>query len=164
MTLVAVQIVAVALGALPVLWLGRRYLGSEREAALLALAYLAYPWMAWVVMDGFHPLTLSIPLLLLGSGSSTRIDCSRSRSVPSRLRPAGSSSACGSPRSGSGTRSRAGAAGPGLVISALGLAWTAVAVRVVVPAFSGESSDYFGVYDAVGGSPQGVVRTALTDP
>ena len=29
LTLVAVQIVAVALGALPVLWLGRRHLGSE---------------------------------------------------------------------------------------------------------------------------------------
>ena len=33
---------------------------------LLALAYLAYPWMAWVAMDGFHPLTLAIPLLLFG--------------------------------------------------------------------------------------------------
>ena len=39
-----------------------------------------------------------------------------------------------------------------------------MAVRVVVPAFSGESSDYYGVYSAVGGSPWGVVRTALTDP
>ena len=41
----AVQIAAVALGALPVFWLGRRHLGSERTAALLALAYLAYPWI-----------------------------------------------------------------------------------------------------------------------
>ena len=31
LTLVAVQIVAVALGALPVFWLGRRHLGSERD-------------------------------------------------------------------------------------------------------------------------------------
>ena len=55
LTLVAVQVVAVALGALPVLWLGRRHLGSERDAALLALAYLAYPgWPGWRSTASIH--------------------------------------------------------------------------------------------------------------
>ena len=39
-----------------------------------------------------------------------------------------------------------------------------MAVYVVVPAFAGESSMYFGFYDHVGGSPAGVVRTVFTDP
>ena len=51
-TLALAQIVVVALGALPVFWLGRRHLGSERHAALLALAYLAYPWVATSATDG----------------------------------------------------------------------------------------------------------------
>ena len=64
LTLAAVQIVAVALGALPVYWLGRRHLGSERLAALLALAYLAYPWLSWNAVDAMHPATLAVPLFL----------------------------------------------------------------------------------------------------
>jgi uncharacterized membrane protein len=164
MTLVAVQIVAVALGALPVLWLGRRYLGSERDAALLALAYLAYPWMAWVAMDGFHPLTLTIPLLLFGIWF-----LDSDRLVPFAL-CAVAAATCGElvgvwiAALGLWYAFARGRRRPGLMISVVGLVWTAVAVRAVVPAFSGESSDYFGVYDAVGGSPLGVVRTALTDP
>ena len=46
----------------------------------------------------------------------------------------------------------------------LGAAWTFVAIYVVVPAFAGEESMFFGFYDEVGGSPVGVVRTLFTDP
>ena len=60
----AVQIAVVALGALPVYWLGRRHLGSERPAAFLALAYLAYPWLTWNAVDAMHPVTLAVPLFL----------------------------------------------------------------------------------------------------
>ena len=65
LVLVAVQIAAVASGALPVFWLARRHTGSERVAGVLALAYLAYPWIAWTAVDAFHPVTLAIPFLLL---------------------------------------------------------------------------------------------------
>ena len=64
LTLVAIQIAAVALGALPVFWLARRHLGSDSAAGLLALAYLAYPWIAWTALDAMHPVTLAIPLFL----------------------------------------------------------------------------------------------------
>ena len=62
--LIAVQSGAIAAGALPVFWLARRHLASERAAALLAIAYLAYPWTAWAVVDVFHPISLALPLLL----------------------------------------------------------------------------------------------------
>ena len=41
--LLVAQAVAVALGALPVFWLARKHLGSERAALGFALAYLLYP-------------------------------------------------------------------------------------------------------------------------
>lgn len=164
LTLVAVQIVALALGALPVLWLGRRYLHSERDAALIALAYLAYPWIAWVGVDAFHPLTLAIPLLLFGIWF-----LDSDRLVPFAL-CAVTAVTCGElvgvwiAALGLWYAFGRGHRRDGLVIAVVGLAWAAVAVRVVVPAFSGESSDYYSVYDAVGGSPLGVLRTAFTDP
>jgi uncharacterized membrane protein len=39
-----------------------------------------------------------------------------------------------------------------------------VAVYVVVPHYAGESSIFYGFYDEVGGSPQGVVRMLFRDP
>jgi uncharacterized membrane protein len=56
-------------------------------------------------------------------------------------------------------RRRAGGA-----IAAAGAVWSALAVLVVVPAFRGESSAFYGFYDEVGGSPQGVLRTLVRDP
>lgn len=164
LVLALAQVAAVALGALPVFWLARRHLGSERLAALLALAYLAYPWLAVSAVAAIHPVTFAIPLLLfciwfLDSG---------------RLGPfalcavlaASTGELMGLPFLGLGvwyalacSRRAAGAA-----IAAAGLGWTVLAVYVVVPAFAGDESMYFGFYDHLGGSPQGVVRTLVTDP
>ena len=52
----------------------------------------------------------------------------------------------------------------GTVIALAGAAWTFVAVYVFVRVFSGGDSVFYGFYDQVGGSPQGVVRTLVDDP
>jgi uncharacterized membrane protein len=52
----------------------------------------------------------------------------------------------------------------GFLIGLLGIGWTLAALYVVVPAFSGGSSVFYGAYDEVGGSPAGIVGTAITDP
>ena len=75
LALALAQIAVVALGAVPVFWLARRHLDSERLAGLLALAYLAYPWVATSAVGAIHPVTFAITFLLF---------C---RLVP-RLRPA----------------------------------------------------------------------------
>src|SRR6476619_4880508 len=41
--LLTVQAIVVALGALPVFWIGRQHLGSERAALAFALVYRLYP-------------------------------------------------------------------------------------------------------------------------
>jgi len=164
LTLAAVQVVACALGALPVFWLGRRHLGSERAAALVAVAYLAYPWVAWTALDAFHPVTLAIPLYLfaiwfLDSG---------------RLRPfavcavlilaTGELMGLTLAMLGLWYWHARGERRAGLLISAAGLAWTLTCLALIIPAFRGEASPFYDRFDSVGGSPGGLLRTAFTDP
>ena len=163
--LIGVQIVAVASGAFPLFWLGRRRLGSDGAAGCVALAYLVYPWTAWTAADAFHPVTLAIPLFLF---CIWFLDTDRL--VPFAV--------CAVLAASTGELMALGIAGLGLwyafakgqaarrvcSIAALGVAWTCLALLVVVPAFSGGDSVYYGAYDAVGGSPAGIVRTALTSP
>jgi uncharacterized membrane protein len=164
LALAAVQIGATALGALPVFWLGRRRLGSERAAALMALAYLAYPWLAWTAVDAFHPVTLAIPLFLyaiwfLDSGRIWAF-------AVCALLILATGELMGLPLAALGlwywlARGRGRA---GLAIAGAGVAWTLLAIKVVVPAFRGEESPFYERFASVGGSPEGVLRTAVTDP
>ena len=53
---------------------------------------------------------------------------------------------------------------PGAVIAVAGVA-AAIAIGVVTPHFNeGASSAFYGRYDEVGGSPSGILETAVTDP
>jgi uncharacterized membrane protein len=164
LTLAAVQIGACALGALPVFWLGRRHLHSEAAAALLSAAYLMYPWLTWTAVEAFHPVTLAIPLLLYAVWF---LDSGR---VGAFAVCAVLIAACGElmgfPIAGLGLwfwyahgRRRAG-----LAIAGAGLAWTAVCLAVIVPAFRGDVSPFYARFESVGGSPGGLVRTVFTDP
>ena len=164
LTLAAVQIVAVALGALPVYWLGRRHLGSERLAALLALAYLAYPWLSWNAVDAMHPATLAVPLFLY---CVYFLDADRLwAATPFAVLALATGELMGVSLAALGVwyglaRRRRWV---GLAMVLLGMGWTIVAVYVVVPTFADGPSPYFGYYASVGGSPVGVLKTAVTDP
>ena len=159
------QAVAVATGAVPVYLLGKRHLGSEWAAAGFALAYLLHPATEWLVLDDFHPVALATPLLLwafwfldgdrlLPFAVTAGLACLTKEQIGLvvaamglwyALRPA---------------HRLAGAA-----IAAAGAAVSVVAVAVVVPHFApGGGSPFEGRYAAVGGSPAGIVETALTDP
>ena len=164
LTLVAVQVGAVALGALPVFWLGRRHLSSERTAALVALAYLAYPWIAWTAVDAFHPVTLAIPALLFAVWF-----LDSDRLLPFAV--------CGALAMTTGELMGVvvaalgvwyavarGRRTTGIAIAAAGVGWTFVALYAIVPQFSGGESAFYGFYEDVGGSPWGIVRTTFTDP
>jgi uncharacterized membrane protein len=164
LTLAAVQIAAMALGALPVYWLGRRYLGSERPAALLALAYLAYPWLSWNALDAIHPVTLAVPLFLY---CVYFLDGERPwAALPFAILVLATGELMGFFVAVLGVwyalahRRRVA----GLALVSLGVGWSILAIYVVVPMFADGSSPYFGYYASVGGSPVGVLKTAVTDP
>jgi uncharacterized membrane protein len=131
---------------------------------LLALAYLAYPWLAWSALGAIHPATFAIPLYLF---CVWFLD--DDRLVPfavCALLAMSTGVLMGLPVVGLGIwyavihgRRLLGAA-----IAASGLAWTIVAVFLLVPSARAETSLFYGFYDHVGGSPQGVVRKLVTEP
>ena len=163
--LLVAQAVAVALGALPVFWLARKHLGSERLAALFALAYLLYPAVQWLALDEFHAVALACPLLLyavwyldenrlvaalpfLGLAAVTKEE------VPLAIAGLGIWFALAR------GRRLAGAA-----IAVAGVALSAFYLAVVMPYFrDGDAPAFYDRYDAVGGSPAGIVEEAFTDP
>lgn len=63
-TLLIVQSLALALGALPVFLIARDRLGDERLACAAGVAYLLHPAVAWTALDEFHPDSFEVPLLL----------------------------------------------------------------------------------------------------
>jgi uncharacterized membrane protein len=163
--LLTVQAIAVALGAVPVFWLGRKHLGSERAALGFALAYLLYPAVQWLTLNEFHPVALATPLLLfalwyldedrLAPFAAFAIAAALCKEeIPLVLAAFGLWYAISRRRWL-----------PGAVIAVAGVAGAAFAIGVVVPHFNeGASSAFYGRYDEVGGSPGGILRTAFTDP
>lgn len=163
--LVVVQALAIALGALPVFWLARKHLGSERSALAFALAYLLQPAVQWLTLSEFHPVALATPLLLfafwwldedrlLPFAVVAVFACATKEEIPLAVCAMGLWYAL------SRRRWR-----PGLLIALVGLAWALIAIEVVIPHFNaGASSQFYSRYADVGGSPGGILKTALTDP
>jgi uncharacterized membrane protein len=163
--LLTAQAAAVALGALPVFWLARKHLGSERAALGFALVYLLLPAVEWLTLNEFHPVALATPLLLYAFWF-----LDEDRLVPFAL-TAVAASLCKEEIAlivaGYGlwyalARHRRVA---GFAIAGAGLAWSAVAVEVLLPHFNhGAASSFYSRYSEFGGSPAGILRTAVTHP
>jgi uncharacterized membrane protein len=163
--LLVVQAFAIAAGALPVFLLARKHLVSAHVALGFALAYLLYPATGWLTLNEFHPVALATPLLLY---AFWYLD--NDRLVPFALF-AVAAAACKEEIAlvvaGFGvwyaiSRQRWLA---GLGVAVLGVAWSAIAIGVVIPHYhaTGES-DFYGRYSEVGGSVGGIVKTVFTDP
>jgi uncharacterized membrane protein len=163
--LLVTQALAVAAGAWPVFLLARKHLGSPRAGLGFALAYLLYPATGWLTLNEFHPVALATPLLLY---AFWYLD--NDRLVAFAL-CAVAAAACkeeiGLVAAGFGVWYAIGRRRwlAGTAIAGLGLAWSAIAIAVVIPHFhtAGES-DFYGRYSEVGGSAGGIVKTAFTDP
>ena len=163
--LLVVQALAIGLGALPVYWLARKHLHSARAGLGFVCAYLLYPATGWLALNEFHPVALATPLLLFAFWF-----LDEDRIVPFAL-CAVAASLCKEEIAlvvaGFGiwyalARRRWWTGG---AVAALGLAWGIVAIAVVIPHFNdGQSSDFYGRYSEVGGSPGGIVKTAFTHP
>ncbi len=162
--LLVVQAIAVALGALPVFWLARKHLGSERAGLAFALVYLLYPATEWLTLNEFHPVALACPLLLL---AFWYLD--EDRLLPFAVCAAlalTTKEEVGLVVAGMGVwyavkrRPRVGTA-----IAAGGVLVSVIAIAVVIPHFnSGAASSFYGRYDAIGGSAGGIAKTAVTHP
>ncbi len=63
-TLLVVQTLALALGAIPVFLLGRMVLRNRWLGLIPVAAYLLMPALGWLNLENFHPDSLEVPLLL----------------------------------------------------------------------------------------------------
>ena len=162
--LLVVQAIAIALGALPVFWLARKHLRFERHAALFALAYLLYAPTQWLALDEFHAVALACPLLLY---ALWYLDEERlAAALPFLALAALTKEEVPLVVAGLGVWYALGrghrVAGAGLVAG--GTALAAVYLTAVLPHYRGDEPAFYDRYDAVGGSPGGIVQTAFTDP
>jgi uncharacterized membrane protein len=163
--LLVVQGIGVALGAVPVFLLARKHLGGEWSGLCFALVYLLYPPTQWLVVDDFHPVALATPLLL---GAIWFLD--EDRLLPFALC---AGAACltkeqvglvvamlGIWHAFAHGRKRAG-----LVILAAGSIVAVIATAVIIPHYApGGGSPFAGRYEAVGGSPAGILETTVLHP
>jgi len=162
--LLVAQAVAIALGALPVFWLARKHLGSARAGVAFALAYLLYPATTWLTLNEFHPVAFATPALLF---AFWYLDEGRPAPFAAfAVMAALSKEEIGLVVAGFGVwyafaRHRRIA---GSVIAAAGATWSVIAIAVFIPHFKGGGSPFEGRYSEVGGSPRGIVHTALRDP
>lgn len=167
LVLLVVQALAVSAGALPVYWLARKHLGG-RAGAHFALAYLLYPasqFNAFTITSGFHPVALAVPLVLF---AVWLLD--EDRLVPFAvvgLLAASTKEEIGVAVGLLGVwyAVRKGRRLAGLTIFTVGLAISLVDFLVIIPHFSPTGSDPFAYrYTDVGGTPTGILRTAVTHP
>lgn len=163
--LLVVQAGAIALGAWPVYLLARKHLRSERAGTGFALAYLLYPPTQWLALNEFHAVALATPLLLAAFWFLDEdrlvpfavvavLACLTKEQVPLAV------AALGVWYAVARGRRRVGA-----VIAAAGTGVAVLAIAVVIPHFApAGSSPFEGRYREVGGSPAGILETAVTDP
>jgi len=163
--LVAVQTAALAVGALPVYWLARKHIGSPRFGAALAFVYLLYPPVQWIDLVDFHAVTLAVPLFLFAIWF-----LDEDRLVPFAVVAVlalTTKEEIGLALAGLGLwfAVRRGRRLAGALIAAGGVAWSLIALEVVIPLSSGgQPSPFIARYAAVGGSPAGFFEKLFTDP
>jgi uncharacterized membrane protein len=160
-----VQVLAVSSGALPVFWLARKHLGSERVALGFGLAYLLYPAVQWLTLNEFHPVALACPLLLyafwyldedrlVAFGILAVLAALTKEEIPLVIAGMGLWYAF------SRRRWLEGGA-----IALAGALVTAISVEVVLPHFNeGASSSFYQRYGSLGSSPGEILKTLLLHP
>jgi uncharacterized membrane protein len=166
--LVVFQALAVSSGALPVYWLARKHLGSERAAVHFALAYLLYPatqFNAFTVTSSFHAVAIAVPLVLFAIwfldenrlvpfAFFALLAATTKEEIPLAVGCLGIWYAV-----------RKGRRLAGGTIFALGLSLTLFNFLWVIPHFSPSGINPFvGRYQDVGTTPGGMVHKLFTDP
>jgi uncharacterized membrane protein len=159
LTLLTLQAVAVAAGALPAYRLGRHVSNSTPAGLAVAGAYLLSPMGQWAVLADFHTSTLAAPLLLLGL----------ERLVVARSRPTALACAALALTAREDVGPVVAALGvlmlprerrTGLLLGAMGAAWTALSL-MIIRAYSGGASPFDVRYGTTVGAGLGPIIDAI---
>ncbi len=163
-TMLVVQCVALALGAFAVWGLGRRLLGDDRPAALLAVLFLVNPSLHGINLRDFHPQALAIPLLLAA------LWCFETQRWAPYWGAVLLTLSCREDAAlavlGLGLWALAARRRPwtGAATAALGVGWLYAATRWLIPFFRGEAYSHLGRWDHLGGSVEQIALGMLARP
>ena len=136
----------VALGALPLYALARRYFAGW-PAVACALTWLLYPPLWWLVLDEFHPVAFAAPLLV---GCVWAIETGRNGWLATlAVLAALSKEEVGLTLAvlGIWMAVRQGRRRAGLILAACSTAWVFLCVAVIIPHYNnGQGSDFVARY------------------
>ena len=154
----------VALGALPLYALARRYFAGW-PAVACALTWLLYPPLWWLVLDEFHPVAFAAPLLV---GCVWAIETGRNGWLATlAVLAALSKEEVGLTLAvlGIWMAVRQGRRRAGLILAACSTAWVFFCVAVIIPHYNnGQGSDFVARYGELGTGAGDVVKHLLTHP
>jgi len=159
------QAVIVAAGALPAFWLARLWLGDDRLAVAGAAMYLLYVPLQWAVLTDLHAVTLAAPLIMYAIwAAETRhnwvLGIMVGLALLSKEQVGLSIALLGLWMVIRHRRRIAGA-----VVAVVALAWTAIAVLVIIPAAgNGLPAPFEQRYGQFGSTPAKAVIGAITHP
>lgn len=157
-TLLVFQTLFLAAGVVPVYVLAARRTGDERIAAILGLAYLLYPSLAFANLFDFHEIVLAVPFL---AWAIERLDAGRFRTAAVLLCIALLfKEEVGLITAGFGVYVLLGKRQhhAGLALIGLGLGWTAGVIYWAIPHIRGGPYLFEGRYQG------GLLRNGTLDP
>ncbi len=164
-TLLWIQVVVVALGAMPAYWLARSHLQSTAAGIVFALAYLFFPALQSGILYEFHPSTLAASLWLFALYFLDQDQ--KGAFVAFSLLALSTKEEMGLILAllGGYAILRKRFWGIGLTFLALGMAWFFIGVFLIQPRFSstGENVQFFR-YVWLGSTPSEMVTTFFTRP
>jgi uncharacterized membrane protein len=167
MMILILQAAAVSTGALPVYWLARKHLHNERTAAYFAFAYLLYPVTQFNALSpiGPHAVSFAIPLILFAIWflDEDRIVVFALFAVIAASTKEEVAAAVGCLGLWYGIRKGHHLLGGSIFVIGFGI--TLANMLVVIPHYAQNGvSPFAGRYEGVGGTPGGMLHTAVTNP
>ncbi len=162
------QVATLALGAVPAYLLARERRLHAWAAAALGAAFLLHPSLQFLSWELFHPETIALTPLLAAYLCSVRrswrwfafwivVAISCKEDVALAVIMIGLVIAFRPSR-------RAGERRIALITIGLAAVWFVLVTQVMLPLVAGHPAHYEGLYQGVGGSPGGILDTALHDP
>ncbi len=163
-TLLVLQSLALAVGALPIYWIARKRIGGV-AAALVSVSYLLYPSLQYINMFDFHPEAFAVPLLLF---ALYFIDARKYAAAIAMLILTGLSKEHFPLALASvgmyvflAQRKRK----LGLILAATGIIWLAVNFEILLPHFAGEAAyAHIQGYEYLGSSLGEAAKNAILNP
>jgi len=158
------QSILLSLGAIPVYRIGRRHLDDKWLALLFAIAFLLYPLISFVNRFDFHPVVFSIPFFLLAydlletdhpfwASLFIFLALTLREDVGITVFAFGLYVAIFMKRRTLG-----------FTWAFAGLAWSLIAIFIIIPYFRGEASDTMSRYAWLGRSPGEMLLTTISKP